>query len=430
MAAKMERTKTPGIYKRGSRYVVGYRINGRQKWESAPTYKAARAIKARREADRDSGEFFEASREKFRDYAAEWVERYQGNGRRGFTDSTRDDYRRDLRRYAFPELGDRPLASITPRHIATWIGWLCNAEVQGERREAERREAEAKRRGVPLSSVPAKAKIEPVVLSDATVRRVLAPVRACLATARREGLIRHNPADGAVLPTRQATEADDDGPMALTRSQLAVFLDVVHSDWRLFFEFLAATGVRWSEVAALRWGDLDLDGGRPQVKVRRALVRGKFKPPKSKYGKRDIPLDLAMADRLRAKRCDATDDALVFSARGGVPLRQENVRRRVLAPAAEEADVAWIGFHTFRHTCASMLFEAGKNPKQVQRWLGHHSAAFTLDTYAHLLDEGLGAPIGLAGELAKGVNNLQTEGAGLDPTDPESVSVEMALLQG
>ena len=52
-------------------------------------------------------------------------------------------------------------------------------------------------------------------------------------------------------------------------------------------------------------------------------------------------------------------------------------------------------FHTFRHTCASMLFDRGSNAKQVQRWLGHHSAAFTLETYIHLLSDELDAPLEL-----------------------------------
>jgi integrase len=38
--------------------------------------------------------------------------------------------------------------------------------------------------------------------------------------------------------------------------------------------------------------------------------------------------------------------------------------------------------------------------KQVQRWLGHHSAAFTLDTYVHLLEDQLGEPLELLDELA------------------------------
>lgn len=55
--------------------------------------------------------------------------------------------------------------------------------------------------------------------------------------------------------------------------------------------------------------------------------------------------------------------------------------------------MSWVGFHAFPHTCASMLFAEGRNAVQVQRWLGHHSAAFTLATYVHLPDGDLGEPL-------------------------------------
>ena len=54
-----------------------------------------------------------------------------------------------------------------------------------------------------------------------------------------------------------------------------------------------------------------------------------------------------------------------------------------------------------------MLFDRGLNVKQVQRWLGHHSASFTLATYIHLLDEPLPAPLSLAQEF--GATDLQVE---------------------
>jgi integrase len=54
------------------------------------------------------------------------------------------------------------------------------------------------------------------------------------------------------------------------------------------------------------------------------------------------------------------------------------------------AGVAWASFHTLRHSCATMLFRAGKNPKQVQAWLGHHAASFTMDAYVHLLPDDVG----------------------------------------
>jgi integrase len=64
----------------------------------------------------------------------------------------------------------------------------------------------------------------------------------------------------------------------------------------------------------------------------------------------------------------------------------------------------WCGFHPFRHTCRSLLLAEGHNAVQVQRWLGHHSAAFTLGTYAHLRDGDIGGPPSLgtlpSGDLA------------------------------
>jgi integrase len=60
-----------------------------------------------------------------------------------------------------------------------------------------------------------------------------------------------------------------------------------------------------------------------------------------------------------------------------------------LSHNAEEVDSST--FHTLRHTCATRLFELGLNAKQVQVWLGHHSPAFTMATYVHLLSDDLPA---------------------------------------
>jgi integrase len=74
---------------------------------------------------------------------------------------------------------------------------------------------------------------------------------------------------------------------------------------------------------------------------------------------------------------------------------QGNLYHRTLTPAAAEAGVPWAGFHAFRHCCASALIADGRNIVQVSRWLGHHSPSFTLDVYAHLMDDGVGAPLEL-----------------------------------
>jgi len=399
---KMEKTRYPGIYRRGSRYVVVYRAAGKQRKEFCRTLEQARRLKTDRQAAVDRGEYQELSRVSFREYAGEWIDRYQGNGRRGITVETLADYKRDLERYAYPFFDERlrrSISAVSPRDVANWIAWLCE---QPNGRGAK--------------------------LSDQSVRRILAPVRSCMATAKREGLIRHNPADGAALPHRERIEEDDEEQArAMTRAELGMFLRIVTPKHRLFFSLLAVTGLRWSEAIAIRWRDLHLDGGSPHVTVRRAIVRGRVKPPKSKYGRRSVPLDSSLVFELRERGRGANAEDLVFATETGGVLNPSNMRRRVLHPAAAEAGVPWIGFHTFRHTCASMLFERGRNAKQVQRWLGHHAASFTLDTYTHLLDDGLGAGLDLAAELKVG-NVEGNESAEEQPISPELTPDDLARL--
>jgi integrase len=367
MAAKIEKTRTPGIFKRGSRYVFSYRVDGKQRWESCRTLDEARRMKSARATDIERGEFEQRSRITLHEYARQWVERYQGRGRRGFRENTRDEYRRVLNYYVFAHFAERTrLTEITPSRVAAFVGWLCDAEAQ------ERS------------------------LADSTVRNIMAPLRACLATAVREGLIRSNPARDVDLPHRPTAEDAEDEVRAMTREQLSTVLSLVHEHWRTFFWFLAATGLRVSEGIALQWRHLELDDPAPHVKVRRGYVRGRMGPPKSRYGRRNVPVHPRLVLALKEHRQTsewAGETDLVFPAGNGALMSPSNLRRRVLKPAADTAGVEWIGFHAFRHTCASMLFAEGRNAVQVQRWLGHHSAAFTLATYVHLLDGDIGEPL-------------------------------------
>jgi integrase len=173
---------------------------------------------------------------------------------------------------------------------------------------------------------------------------------------------------------------------ALTPDELANLLAAIPDAHRPFFAFMARTGLRVSEAVAVRWSDLDAT----HLHVTRRFYKGAFAPPKSKFGKRAIPLAPALARDLWAWRKVteyAADDDLVFPNRQGLPLDRTFLFNRVLKPAARTAGVPWAGFHTLRHTCATMLLRGGLSPKQAQIWLGHHSPAFTLAVYVHLLPE-------------------------------------------
>jgi site-specific recombinase XerD len=223
----------------------------------------------------------------------------------------------------------------------------------------------------------------------------MTPLRLALAAAVAKGLLEANPADQVVLPRRRAGRAWSMRERRfLTRAELGQLLDEVPRKWRPLLELLAATGLRISEAIGLRWSDLALDGSSSHLQVRRAVVGRVVVAPKSRHGARLISLSGQVAATLRDHRpSGAARDAYVFPGRGGAPSDPGSLRRRVLAPAAKRAGLTGVGFHTLRHTCASMLIEGGLSPRRLQRWLGHHSAAFTLEVYGHLLDGDLGPPL-------------------------------------
>ena len=342
---KLERTNTPGVFRRGGSYVVVYRDpSGRQRKRSARTITEAKALKAQLSTDIRRGEYRALSNIRFDRHWQGWLDSYAGRTARGFRENTRADYRRELERFAVPFFGQMRLAEIEPSHIKSFLHKLA-------------------RKG----------------LAASTIRNALAPVRAMLADAAEDGLIRSNPAAGVRIPA--GTKTIEPRRKELTENEVARLLDKVPTEHRLLVELLLETGVRISE--ALGWQWRDFDGKR--LHVERRSYRG-LDAPKSSFGKRPIPLTAEMARRLWQQRKGSSwnhDRDPIFASREGCRLDYANLYNRVLKPAREAAGIPYGGFHRLRHTCGTRLHAGGARPDQVQRWLGHHDLAFTMRTYVH-----------------------------------------------
>jgi integrase len=379
-APKMEKTRHPGIYKRGGRYVVVWRHRGRQHKSFHRTLAEAREAKGRRAG----GDSKPATRQQFDDYARAWLLGYAGRTRRGFTEQSRGDYERALEHYAIPFFAGWRLADVEPPDVRAFIRDLESHKVHTRK---------CTRSGA--CACPQ--------LTPASVVKNLTPLKAMFATAVEDGHLRSNATAGLRVNGRR-DEAEEEVAKAMTRAELARVLAEVPDDWRLFFELLAKTGLRISEALGLDWKHVQF-GATPTLRVRQQCYRGTLKRLKSRNGRRDLPLAPGLARALWAGR-PADGAGPVFTTGVGTRYSDRNVRR-ILDPAAERAGVPWVSFHAFRHTCASMLFEGGKNIRQVCDWLGHADPAFTLRTYVHLMDTGLGgadflddsvAPVTLSGE--------------------------------
>jgi integrase len=359
------RTEFPGVYRRGSKFVVVYRVGGRQCKQSAATFSEACVLKLARDAearDQRRGPTLHA-------YALSWLDRYAGSGHDSVRENTRREYRRLLVNFALAYFDREVRVSDLDRaRVQQFVDWLTTQPGRNGR------------------------------LRDRSIANTITPLRLALDAAVAEGLLDVNPFDAAALP-RRAWEMKE--RRFLTREELGRLLDEAPPKWRPLFDLLAATGLRISEAIALRWSDLDLEGPAPRLQVSRAIVKGVVGAPKSRHGKRLVPLPPDLAATLRALRpADVPDDAFVFPGRDGGPSDPGALRRRVLVPAAGRAGLSGVGFHTLRHTCASLLIESGLNVLRLQRWMGHHSPAFTLEVYGHLLDGGdLGPPLDLSAEV-------------------------------
>jgi integrase len=158
------------------------------------------------------------------------------------------------------------------------------------------------------------------------------------------------------------------------------------------------TGLRRSELLALKWSSIDLD--RKTLRVVEALEETaaglRFKTPKSRAGKREITLPDIVVAVLRDHRKRQSEqrmklgagrlpaDALVFSRLDGGPL-SPNALSKEWAKAAASIGVK-ATLHAARHTHVSFLIDAGINVVKISRRVGHADIATTLNVYAHLFD--------------------------------------------
>lgn len=209
--------------------------------------------------------------------------------------------------------------------------------------------------------------------------------------AVRDGRMIRNPADGMKLPRVVQRKHD-----YLTHPQVRHLAELCGPDGDVIM-FLAYTGLRWGEMAALRVMDLDMVRRRVNVdqavtEVGSELVYG---TPKN-HSRRSVPFPSFLRELLAA-RCDGKAKSdFVFTAPEGGLIRNKNFRARRFEPAMTKMlrlhpDLVRLVPHDLRHTAASLAISAGANVKAVQKMLGHASAAMALDVYADLFDDDLDA---------------------------------------
>jgi integrase/recombinase XerC len=216
-------------------------------------------------------------------------------------------------------------------------------------------------------------------LSPPSVQRRLSACRALFRWLLKHGEIAADPSAGLRGPKAprklpqvldademgQLVEVPDDGPLGLRD--------------RAMMELFYSSGLRVSELCALRWGDLDLPGGEVRVlgKGRKTRI-----VPVGRHAREALA---AWASSAAASYPDAApmDSRPVFPGRDGVPITPRAVQKRVRELAMRQGVWKRVHPHLLRHSFASHVLESSGDLRGVQELLGHASIA-TTQIYTHL----------------------------------------------
>lgn len=247
--------------------------------------------------------------------------------------------------------------------------------------------------------------------SHAMVRRVVRSLGAIFREARRRGLAATDPTAGLDL---DLADREDPRPVIPTKPELQLIIAGAAGRWRPLILTAIFCGLRGSELRGLRWIDVDFDAREISV-TQRADAFHRIGRLKSKAGYRSIPVPPIAVNALREWKlvCPKGDLGLVFPTGAGKVESHSNVAQRGLGPILIAAsitvqtpvldgagkpimnnagepvmrDAPKYGMHSLRHACASLWIESGKNPKRIQKLMGHSTIQMTFDTYGHLFTD-------------------------------------------
>jgi integrase len=179
-------------------------------------------------------------------------------------------------------------------------------------------------------------------------------------------------------------------PSVFAVEELQRLLATLDNKLRVMALLAIGTGLRCSELFALKWKDIDFDG--KQISVLRSIVRGRIGICKTESSQKPVPLDDRLAEALGEWRCRCSyrhPEDWVFAspvAKGKKPYWPAMLMRKHIKPVARKLGINKpMGWHTFRHTYSTLLKSTGADLKVTQELMRHASVVLTLDHYTQAL---------------------------------------------
>ena len=211
-----------------------------------------------------------------------------------------------------------------------------------------------------------------------TIRNALMPLRVIYRQAVADRDVGINPCTGVRLPAVRSRRE-----RIVSAREAASLLDALHeTEDRALWALALYAGLRRGELMALRWEDVDLEAGVLRVERAWDPKSRVYVEPKSRAGRRTVPIASALKDALLAHKPRAHGELVVAGPYGPFDAGVATARA---TQAWRAAGLAPITLHEARHTFASLMIAAGVNAKALTAYMGHASVTITYDRYGHLM---------------------------------------------
>jgi integrase len=176
-------------------------------------------------------------------------------------------------------------------------------------------------------------------------------------------------------------------PDVITPAEFQALLRHLELRERAMVMLAGSTGLRRSELFALRWTDINFF--TMEVAVTRSVVRNHFGDVKTEASAKPVPLHQSVCGVLvewRAQSMYRQDEDFLFPSirkNGTQPLSPDMVLKKIIRPALKSAGIVGkvIGWHSFRHSLATNLRSLGVDVKVAQELLRHSNSRVTMDFY-------------------------------------------------